>query len=58
MSKWPAIIYLGLNVLNVVGSISMHGKPHGPWNAMDALFDFIVIGALLYWGGFFDVLFK
>jgi hypothetical protein len=58
MSIWPALIYIGLNLMALGLSMAKHGEPKkGNENFFLTLFSVSLVFGLLWWGGFFDALF-
>jgi len=51
----PQILLLALMCLNLGLALGKHGQPRGNVNFGGALIDAVVLTALLWWGGFFDV---
>lgn len=52
---WPEWIYVGINILGLLISVSEHGKPQsGTKNAVPSVIALLIVLPLLYWGGFFS----
>ena len=55
---WPVLVLLGLQCLGLGIALAQHGTPqedyHSVWPALIAT---LLLNAVLYWGGWFDVLF-
>ncbi|RJO62613.1 MAG: hypothetical protein C4542_02920 [Dehalococcoidia bacterium] len=51
---WPEAIYLANLVGEVVLVSYRHGQPKGNYNAPEHIITWLLITALLYWGGFFN----
>ena len=53
----PQIIFIVLTILSVIGSVADHGndRKHNGFLSVGGL---AISWVLLYWGDFFDVLFK
>ncbi len=49
----PAIIYLILTAVGLLGTAYMHGKPRDNYNFWSVLISTILSMGLLVWGGFF-----
>lgn len=54
----PQLIYIALIMISLGMNISSHGEPRGDTNAWNSLISCIIGFAILYWGGFFDVMIK
>ena len=54
----PQIIMIVLLSMDITLGLAFHGKPRPNYNGWTSLISAIIMVALLYWGGFFDVLFK
>lgn len=53
------IIFIAILLLDLVVAGYKHNKPkEGNYNMFADIFNIALITVLLYWGGFFDVLFK
>lgn len=52
----PAILILLLGAMSFGIALAKHGQPSGEYNVGTTLVSLILLYALLYWGGFFDVL--
>jgi len=55
---WPQIILIIIWGLSLGLSIEKHGKPVGNTNAWISLISISLTGSILWWGGFWDPLFK
>ncbi|MDT3557947.1 hypothetical protein ROV95_17775 [Stenotrophomonas maltophilia group sp. msm1] len=53
---WPQAIYLLLVLIGLGAEIARHGELKKParHNAVTSFITVMLIGLLLYWGGFFD----
>lgn len=58
VSSWPAIIWIVMAMFGVGHSVALHGKSHDNHNGIEASVALLISVTVLYWGGFFDVLFK
>ena len=54
----PQIIFISLAILNLGIFLAKHGDRRENYNFFAQFFDYLILFALLYWGGFFDVFFK
>lgn len=57
MSIWPVLIWLLLNATCIGFSLAAP-KVRDPWERAGQLIGFAINFGLLYWGGFFQVLFR
>jgi hypothetical protein len=56
---WPQITVIVLLILGLGVAIGTHGNPkEGNKSFWETFINSFITTALLYWGGFFDVLFK
>lgn len=54
----PQIIFISLAILELGLFMAKHGDRRENYNFFVKIFDALIMFALLYWGGFFDVFFK
>ena len=52
------IILIVLTAISLGITVANHGKPRPPYSIGLSLVDIAIVYSLLYWGGFWDVLFK
>lgn len=56
---WPQIIVIILMSVEVGCSMMQHGEPkRGEYSVWSTILSMAVVVGLLYWGGFFDVLWR
>jgi hypothetical protein len=55
---WPQIIVIVLIMLNVGLALGKNGEPRSNYSFWSTVFDASLFFILLYWGGFFKVMFK
>lgn len=54
---WPQLIWLAMNLLSLGCVLAKHGQPEkGNHNFFVSLVLTVLMGLLLYWGGFFDAM--
>jgi hypothetical protein len=51
---WPEGIYLGLTVFGLLDVAAKHGQYREPYDFSETLASTLIVGILLYWGGFFS----
>jgi amino acid transporter len=54
----PQIIYLSLVFIGLLIAANQHGKERTPHNFWITLVGTTIAFFILYWGGFFDIMFK
>lgn len=57
MSPWIPFAWLITHLLGVVVHCCMHGRPRDEkYNGIARAIATLIVGAVLYWGGFFEAL--
>ena len=57
MKKLPSIIFLAFMLIDIGYVMGLDGQPHKyPYSLAAEIFEFFVMGSLLFFGGFFDEL--
>jgi len=55
---WPQIIYFVLLIVTLTATLCKHGQPQDNYNFYTTFFGCVLMFGLLWWGGFFDPMFR